>query len=281
MSPGIFFARVGFRAILTLPKMTAETISSAATKEITKMKFEMNVVVQMATRAVKLTLVAGLLAMVAVTLPQTMRAQNLLLDNFATGAVRMEGTTAVTSTTQTGTGIFGGNRLIQITPNWFGTNEFLQPVQVQVRPSSASGVPSALLLSNGYSAFPRVDLFYGPAGSTPTIPSLNLNMTLYQGFSLNFAGLSNQLEFIMLVFDVTGTYDVVECTLASNPSLRAFTLNVPTANFSGAADWSNIKTVVVSFLAANIYGTSNLAVTRFSATSSPAAGAVTCGTPTT
>jgi hypothetical protein len=120
----------------------------------------------------------------------------------------------------------------------------LQPVQVQVRPSSATGVPSALLLTNGYSAFPRVDLSYGPAGTT-TIPPLNLNMTLYQGFSLNFAGLSNQLEFIMLVFDVNGTYDFVECGLASN-----------------------------------IYGTPNLALTRFSATSNPAAGALTCGTTT-
>jgi hypothetical protein len=72
------------------------------------MKFKMNVVEQIATRAIKLTLGAGLLAMVAITLPQTMRAQDLLLDNFATGAVRMEGTTAVTSATQTGTGIFGG-----------------------------------------------------------------------------------------------------------------------------------------------------------------------------
>jgi hypothetical protein len=247
------------------------------------MQFKMNVVAQMATQAVKLTLGTGLLAMVATTLPQTMRAQSLLLDNFATGAVRMEGTTTVTSTTQTGTGIYGGNRLIQITPNWFGTNEFLQPVQVQVRPSSvsASGVPSALLLTNGYSAFPRVDLFYGPSGSTTTVPPLNLNMTLYQGFSLNFAGLSNQLEFIILVFDVNGAYDVVECTLASNPSLKEFTLNVPTANFTGSADWSNIKTIAVSFLAANIYGTPNLAITRFSATSTPPAGALTCGSPTT
>jgi hypothetical protein len=73
-----------------------------------------------------------------------------------------------------------GNRFIQITLNWFGTNEFLQPVLVQVRPSSASGVPSALLLTNGYNAFPRVDLFDGPAG-TSTAPPLNLNMTLYQG----------------------------------------------------------------------------------------------------
>jgi hypothetical protein len=37
------------------------------------MKFKMNVVEQIATRAIKLTLGAGLLAMVAITLPQTMR----------------------------------------------------------------------------------------------------------------------------------------------------------------------------------------------------------------
>src|ERR1700733_1050946 len=239
------------------------------------MKLKMNVVAQIAAQAAELRLGAGLLAMMAITLPLTMRAQDLSLDNFATGAVKMEGTTTVTSTTQTGTGIFGGNRLIQITPNWFGTNEFLQPVQVQVQPSSTSGVPSALLLTNGYRAFSRVDLFVGPAGTTP-IPPLNLNMTLYQGFSLNFAGLSKELEFIMLVFDVNGTYAVVECGLASNASVRAFTLNVPTANFSGSVEWSDIKTIIVSFLAGNIYGTPNLAITQFSATANPAVGAVAC-----
>ena len=88
--------------------MTAETISSAATKGDYEHEIQNELVEQITTRAIKLTLGAGLLAMVAITLPQTMRAQDLLLDNFATGAVRMEGTTAVTSTTQTGTGIFGG-----------------------------------------------------------------------------------------------------------------------------------------------------------------------------
>jgi hypothetical protein len=129
-----------------------------------------------------------------------------------------------------------GNRFIQITLNWFGTNEFLQPVLVQVRPSSASGVPSALLLTNGYNAFPRVDLFDGPAGTSTAPPAESQHDPLP-----GVAGLSNQLAFIMLVFDVNGTYDVVECGLASN-----------------------------------IYGTPNLAVTRFCATSNPAAGAFTC-----
>jgi hypothetical protein len=247
------------------------------------MKFTTSFFAQTATRAAKLTLGAGLLAMVATTVtPRTMRAQGLSLDNFETGAVKMEGTTAITSTTQTGTGIYGGHRLIQITPNWFGTNTFLQPFQVQVRKgSSESGVPSAVLLSNGYTAFPRVDLFYGPTGSTPTTPSLNLSMTPYQGFSLNFAGLSNQLDFIVTVWDVNGANANVACGVASNPSLSAFTLNVPIANFSGSVDWSNIKTLSLSFLAANLYGTPNLAITQFSATATPAEGALTCGTPTT
>jgi hypothetical protein len=263
--------------------MTAERSPRPQGEKIVKKIFKTKVFAQTAARAAKLTLGAGLLATVAITLtPQTTLAQGLSIDNFATGAVKMEGTTTVTSAPQTGTGILGGNRLIQITPNWFGTNVFLQPVQVQVRPgSSTADVPSALLLSNGYNAFPRVDLFYGPTGITPTSAPLNLNMTLYQGFGLSFAGLSNGLEVILTVWDVNGVYADVACVLTSSPNVKAFALNAPTANFTGSVDWSNIKTVALSFLAGNIYGTPNVAITEFSTTSIPAAGALSCGSPAT
>jgi hypothetical protein len=182
--------------------------------------------------------------------------------------------------------MIGGNRTIQIIPNWFGTNEFLQPVQVQVRPSSASGETGALRLSNGYSAFPNVDVLYGPNGYNPDAAPLNLNMTPYQGFNLNFAGLSNQLDFNMIVWDVTGARASVACFVVSSPNTREFTLNVPQANMTPAAgpvDWSNIKVIYLAFLAGNIYGTPNLAITQFSTTSNAptGAGVVPCGTPST
>lgn len=229
------------------------------------------------TRVAGRALMAGLLALASLAVTtQTAKAQ-LVVDNFATGKVKMEGKTTISYANQTGTGILGGNRTIQITPNWFGTNTFDQPVQVQVLP--ASKTTGTLLLSNGYSAFPRVDLFY--YGDNTNAAQLNLNMTPYPGgFNLNFAGLTNQLDFIVTVWDNTGTYALVGCGVVSNSAVSAFTLNVPIANFSGSVDWTNIELIEVSFLADSIYGTPNLAVTEISAVSSPGTGVVTCGTAT-
>jgi hypothetical protein len=128
------------------------------------------------------------------------------IDNFETGAVRMPGSvTQTTNTTQPGEGIYGGNRAIEIVPNWFGTNTFAQPVQVQVRPSGTAGVPSALLLSNGYSAFPAVIVEYGQT------TSLNLNMLPYNQFQLSFVGLSGTLDLNVDVFDTSGSQGVAAC----------------------------------------------------------------------
>ncbi len=222
-----------------------------------------------------------LLALVSLALaPRTAQAQTLPIDNFATGTGKMEGKSTTSFTSQTGTGILGGNRTIAITPNWFGTNKFSQPVQEQIL--AASKTTGTLLLSNGYSAFPRVDLVYGATAYNLNAPGLNLDMTPYPGgFNLNFAGLSNELVFVVTVWDNKGTWANVECYVASNGT-GAFTLNAPTANFAGvgSVDWSDIETIEVSFLAGSIYGTPNLAVTKISAVSSPGTGVVTC-TPAT
>lgn len=128
------------------------------------------------------------------------------IDNFETGAVRMPGSvTQTTNTTQTGEGIYGGNRAIEMVPDWFGTNTFAQPAQVQVRPSGTAGVPSALLLSNGYSAFPAVIVEYGQT------TSLNLNMLPYNQFQLSFVGLSGTLDLNVDAFDTSGSQGVAAC----------------------------------------------------------------------
>lgn len=197
------------------------------------------------------------------------------IDNFKTGAVKMVGSlTQTTTTTQTGDGIYGGNRSIQMIPDWFGTNTFAQPAQVQVRPSSTAAVPSALLLSNGYSAFPAVLVIYGD--TTP----LNLNMVPYNQFQLSFAGLSGALDLIFEAHDVTGAIGEVTCG-PSPQSGEAFTLDIPLANFSNPAlDWSSISAILVGFYSADVYGTPNLAITGFSAIlPTDTTGTVSCGPP--
>jgi hypothetical protein len=182
------------------------------------------------------------------------------IDNFETGAVRMLGsTTQNTTTTQTGEGIYGGNRAIEMVPNWFGTNTFAQPAQVQVRPSGTAGVPSALLLSNGYSAFPAVIVTYGQT------TALNLNLVPYNQLQLSFVGLSGALDLHVLAFDPTGANGAAVCAVYPQ-SGEAFTLDIPLANFSNPAlDWSSISAIDLGFYSGDVYGTPNLAITAFSA----------------
>jgi hypothetical protein len=201
------------------------------------------------------------------------------IDNFKTGRVTMKGSlTETTTTTQTGDGILGGNRAIQMIPDYFGLNTFSQPAQVQVLPSGSASVPSALLLSNGYSAFPGVWVFYGAANDGT--PPLNFDLVPYNQLQLSFAGLSNGLDLIIEADDPNGAYGAVSCGVSSQGG-GAFTINVPLANFNNPSlDWSNISSILVGFFAGNIYGTPNLAVTGFSAIlPTNTTGTVTCGPP--
>src|ERR1022692_4499994 len=118
------------------------------------MKLKTKVFALRATRVAHLSLGAGLLALVAMAwIPQTMQAQNLILDNFATGGGKVAATTGVQTVTQTGTGIYGWFRQIRLTvDNGSGvsTDPYQQPVQAQVRPSARASDTSSLLWSGRY-----------------------------------------------------------------------------------------------------------------------------------
>ncbi len=110
------------------------------------MKLKTNAFALRATRVAHFATGASLLAAVAMALMlQTMQAQNLIIDNFATGGGKVAATTGVQTVTQTGTGIYGGFRQITLTvQNGLGvsTDPYQQPVQAQVRPSNSASDPS-------------------------------------------------------------------------------------------------------------------------------------------
>jgi hypothetical protein len=229
-----------------------------------------------ATRVANVALSAGLLALVGLALtPLTMRAQDLSLDNFATGAGKISATTGTHTATQTGDGIVGGSRTIRLGIDSNG-NEFQQPVQVQVLPSTATSVPSAFLWDVGYGALPRIDLVYGYT------TSLGLTLTAYNRFRLSFNGLSVPLNFNIVAWQSNNVASENGCDLSYVQ--QPFTVDIFLAGFNNTGApvmWENIETIDIVFQGASITGSPNLAITGFSALPASAPPATfTCGATT-
>jgi len=231
------------------------------------MKLKTNVFALRATRVAHFATGASLLAAVAMALmPQTMQAQNLIIDNFATGGGKVAATTGVQTVTQTGTGIYGGFRQITLTvQNGLGvsTDPYQQPVQAQVRPSNSASDPSALLWSVGYGATSRIDLYYSGSSTTE---NLNLNLTGYDRLRVDFSGLTGPLNFNIAVTDINGIGGICGLNLGPsgyNSDAAKLTVDFPLSLFSvttsgGTIDWSNIDLIDIIF-----QGASNLAISEF------------------
>jgi hypothetical protein len=252
------------------------------------MKLKTNAFALRAARVAHLSLGAVSLAAVAMAwMPQTMQAQNLILDNFETGGGKVAATTGVQTVTQTGTGIYGGFRQFTLTVqngSGAGTDPYQQPVQVQVRPSNSASDPSALLWSVGYGAAARIDLWYPGSATTE---NLNLNLSGYDRLRVDFSGLTAPLNFNIEAFDTNGLSALCGINLGPsgyNSDLVPFTVDFPISAFTFGGqppqiNWANIDLIDVIF-----QGAPNLAITKFLAIpngSSEAPATVTCAPPAT
>ncbi|MGC9945263.1 MAG: hypothetical protein ABSF64_02605 [Bryobacteraceae bacterium] len=228
---------------------------------------------------------AAMLAAAAMALmPHTLRAQDLTLDDFSTGAGKLTATSGSHTATQTGAGIVVGTRYISIVYGP-GGSEFGQESILQVRPSTTKKVPSALIWSNGFDASPLIQLYWGPAnyGDTP----LNLNLSPpYDRFRVSFQGLSTNIVLSASVWYGANTnmYAAESCgLLASN---APFTVDIPFTTFTtteGPIPWNAIGGLLLEFSeGSSPLNSPNLAITGFSAIpASDPAGTVTCPPPTT
>lgn len=252
------------------------------------MHYETNAFAQRATRVVRLATGAGLLAAVAMALiPQTMRAQEgsdpWVLDDFSTGAGKVEATSGEHTVNQTGADIIGGTRSITILYGKKDKSAFGQESVLQVRPGTSENAPSALIWSNGFDATPLAYVGY-PSDDTDT--PLNLNVTSYDRFRLSFEGLSTGVEFLFEVW-YGGSfqyYGPLSCPLTASSS--PFTVDLPFSAFTpGLAPitWNSLDGIAIQFSeGTNTLDSPNLAITGFSALmSTDPAGTVTCGTPAT
>jgi hypothetical protein len=215
-------------------------------------------------------LLAGLTLALA---PCVIRAQDLTIDNFKTGPGKIGPITSGAKTaSQTGAGIIGGTRTTTLQLD--AVSEFAQPASVQFRPSAKKGVPSAMIWSVGYKAYPRIDLTYG-ASDAP----LNLNLSGYDRLRVSFDGLQQALNFNVTVFDSSliggGTGCGVDF-LGDVPITVDFPLSAMPRGDGGQIDWTSIEVIDFIFQGGNL-GSPNLAVTGIQAIpASDPPGMVTC-----
>jgi hypothetical protein len=215
------------------------------------------------TRFAKLPL--GIAAVITITIATSqLAAAQLVLDDFSTGKYEKTLKSGTETNTQSGS-MIGGNRetsFFVCPPGPCGTyNQFDQPASFQVRPKTKS-TPSALIQSAGYKVSPRIDVEYGS-----TAP-LNLDLSaLYDRFRLTFDGSDLSVNFNILVF--TGTvWSQTGCNI--DPSISAFTIDFPFANFTAAegtsgADFSNLTLMDFIFQTDSAIGGNSWAVTSFQA----------------
>jgi hypothetical protein len=233
----------------------------------------------------------ALVALAIASVPRAMRAQqtpppppaNWILDNFEIGAGRVTSVSSVKnvtlpSTPNTDSDLIGGSRYIALSVT-SASNPYQQPVQVQVRPSASASDPSSLLWSIGYGAIARIDLEYG-LDPTP----LNLDLTGYDRFRVNFSGLIGPLNFNIAVAQGSNGNIGASCGInlgasGFNADVTAFTVDFPLSNFGanagGPVQWSDITVIDIIF-----QGASNLAITKFLAIpigSTEAPATFTCG----
>jgi hypothetical protein len=221
----------------------------------------------------KMTFLFVPIAIVALS-ASTLAAQDLVFDSFSEGAGSLSVVTGTKSVTQTGAGIVGGNRTIQLAyPS--GDNLYGQPVEVKVQPQSGGGPASALVSSVGYQAYGRLTVEYGQTAA------LGLNLTspvAYNHLRLNFAALSGPLNLNVDAF--SGVNNEGEaCGIFLPASLTPFTVDFPFVNYPDPSWFSNVETLVIIFQGGQVYGGPNLAITEFSAgTSTDPKATFTCGT---
>jgi hypothetical protein len=251
------------------------------------MKLKKNAFARRATRVAHLSLGAVSLAAVAMTsMPHSMRAEEnpLVLDNFQTGAGKVAATSGSQTVNQTGSEIVGGTRTISIVYGPAAPSVFGQPSTAQVRPSAdPKVVPPALIWSNGFDVVPGIELeYFGLNQDTP----LNLNLTDYDRFRVNFEGLSTSIVLTTEVWygGDFQFYGWESCGLSACNS--PFTVDIPFSAFAPGLSpitWSTLDGLFMELTeGSSPLNSPNVAITGFYALpASDPAGTVACVPPTT
>ena len=197
----------------------------------------------------------------------------LVLDDFSSGPYFKQLESGSDTNSQSGS-MIGGTRsttFFACPPGPCGLrNQFAQPSSIEVR-GATKIAPSALIMSSGYKAAPRLDVEYG----NPNPLSLNLSAS-YDRLRVTFDGASEIVNFNILVYS-SGGYSQTGCNLSAPAYGQPFSVDFPFAYFTSGADFSDVVLMDFIFQAEGSIGSEDWAVTSFEAIPIGAAAAdITC-----
>lgn len=204
-------------------------------------------------------------------------ATDLLIDDFSTGQYSSPQLKSGTFTNvQSGT-MKGGSRSITMTlcsgAACRTQNPFGDTASFKIASSRDHANPvSAMIQNTGFETYPRIDMVYGyPPGD------LDLDLSAYDRLRVAFLGTSETINFNVELFDDTGLYIQGGCNYG--PDNGTFTLELPFSAFAmpgGAIDMTHVTHIDVIFQASSVIGSTEFAVSNFSASDTAQAGAAIC-----
>jgi len=192
----------------------------------------------------------------AFALPQVARAQSLVVDNFTTGNHEVTLRSGVETHVQSGSMIGGFRQTHFLVADGAG-NPFNQTGTLDIRP----GGP--MVVDMGTRVFHRLEVYYG-VGPDGAIAPLNLNLSGFDRFVVNFDCSDSVLNFNLQIFSDSGaTYSTLGYNL--DPNQDPFSVDFPFASFKGEANFSDVDLIVLIFQAGNVMGAQDFAITSLSA----------------
>ena len=197
-------------------------------------------------------------------------AQDRTIDDFTTGPFKQTPVRCgkVAPSSQNGA-MLGGNRSTGLLLSPANACGFSQPNSYEFK-LATKATPPAFLFNAGYGAGPRIDMGYGFGAP------MNIDFTPYDRIRVNFLGLTQPLNFNILVFTGT-TWAQNGCNISELN--RPFSIELPLNGFiiSGPSfSWSNINFIDNIFQSGSAIGGVDLAVSSIQLSNTPMPGAQIC-----
>jgi hypothetical protein len=186
---------------------------------------------------------------------------DLLIDDFTTGPHQVTLPHGMSSRSEDETDVQSGSMIggFRKTAFLIPSNPFNQHGTLDIR----RGGP--MLVDMGTRVSHRLELVYGFDSKGEVVAPLNLNLSDYDRFRLNFDSNDLDLNFNMLVHSNSGaTHSVYKTTIHANTN--PFAVGIPFGEFTGAADFTDVDLIVLVFQSSSAMGSNDFAVRSLVAT---------------
>jgi hypothetical protein len=197
-------------------------------------------------------------------------AQDRTIDDFTTGPFKQAPVRCgkVVPSSQNGS-MLGGNRSTGLSLSPANACGFAQPNSYEFKLATKS-TPSAFLFNAGFGAGPRVDMTYGFGAP------MHIDFTPYDRIRLNFLGLTQTLNFNILLYS-GGPFVISGCNVTQ---LNApFSIEVPLSTFKGHTDFDITNVTNMDFIFGDgngVIGGVTLGVSSIELSHTAKPGAISC-----